>query len=77
MTILIGHGAVSATAPANTIASSEAAQRAGVDMVEFNVRPRGSRLLVAHFAPQARRRGCLTLVRPCITSRSRASRTSS
>ncbi len=61
MTILIGHGGASAIAPANTIASFEAARRAGVDMIEFDVRPRGSRLLVAHLAPQARRRGCLTL----------------
>ena len=61
MTILIGHGGAAAIAPANTIASFEAAWRAGVDMIEFDVRPRGSRLLVAHLAPQACRRGCLTL----------------
>ena len=61
MTILIGHGGASAIAPANTIASFEAARRAGVDMIEFDVRPRGSRMLVAHLAPQARRPGCLTL----------------
>ena len=61
MTILIGHGGASAIAPANTIASFEAARRAGVDMIEFDVRPRGSRLLVAHLAPQGRRRSCLTL----------------
>ena len=61
MAILIGHGGASAIAPANTIASFDAAQRAGVDMIEFDVRPRGSRLLVAHLAPQARRRGCLSL----------------
>ncbi|MGE5856980.1 MAG: glycerophosphodiester phosphodiesterase [Solirubrobacterales bacterium] len=61
MTILIGHGGASAIAPANTVASFEAAARAGVEMIEFDVRQRGSRLLVAHLAPQARRRGCLTL----------------
>lgn len=61
MTILIGHGGASAIAPANTIASFDAARRAGVDMIEFDVRPRGSKLLVAHLAPQALRRGCLTL----------------
>lgn len=61
MTILIGHGGASAIAPANTIASFEAARRAGADMIEFDVRPRGSRLLVAHLAPQARRPSCLTL----------------
>ncbi|MGA9370515.1 MAG: glycerophosphodiester phosphodiesterase [Solirubrobacterales bacterium] len=61
MTILIGHGGASAIAPANTIASFDAARRAGVDMIEFDVRPRGSQLLVAHLAPQARRRGCLSL----------------
>ena len=61
MTILIGHGGASAIAPANTVASFDAAQRAGIDMIEFDVRPRGSRLLVAHLAAQARRRGCLTL----------------
>jgi glycerophosphoryl diester phosphodiesterase len=61
MTMLIGHGGASAIAPANTIASFEAARRLGVDMIEFDVRARGSRLLVAHLAPQARRRSCLTL----------------
>ena len=61
MTILIGHGGASAIAPANTIASFEAARLADVDMIEFDVRPRGSQLMVAHLAPQARRRGCLTL----------------
>jgi glycerophosphoryl diester phosphodiesterase len=61
MTILIGHGGASAIAPANTIASFDAARRAGVDMIEFDVRPRGPRLVVAHLAPQARRRGCLTV----------------
>lgn len=61
MPILIGHGGASAIAPANTIASFEAARGAGVDMIEFDVRPRGSRLLVAHLAPQALRRDCLTL----------------
>ena len=61
MTILIGHGGAGAIAPANTIASFEAARQAGVDMIEFDVRPRGSRLLVAHLAPQALRPGCLTL----------------
>lgn len=61
MTILIGHGGASAVAPANTISSFEAARRAGVDMIEFDVRPRGSRLLVAHLAPQALRPGCLIL----------------
>ena len=61
MTLLIGHGGASAIAPANTIASFDAALHAGVDMIEFDVRPRGSLLLVAHLAPQARRRGCLTL----------------
>lgn len=61
MTLLIGHGGASAVAPANTLASFDAARHAGVDMIEFDVRPRGSRLLVAHLAPQARRRGCLTL----------------
>ena len=61
MTLLIGHGGASAIAPANTIESFDAARQAGVDMIEFDVRPRGSRLLVAHLAPQALRRGCLTL----------------
>jgi glycerophosphoryl diester phosphodiesterase len=61
MTILIGHGGAGALAPANTIASFDEALRVGVDMIEFDVRRRGSRLLVAHLAPQAHRRGCLTL----------------
>jgi glycerophosphoryl diester phosphodiesterase len=63
MTILIGHGGASAIAPANTLASFDAALQAGVDMIEFDVRARGEELVVAHLATQVRRRGCLTLDR--------------
>jgi glycerophosphoryl diester phosphodiesterase len=41
MTIPIGHGGASAIGPANTTASFDAALRAGVEMIEFDVRPRG------------------------------------
>jgi glycerophosphoryl diester phosphodiesterase len=61
MIILIGHGGASAIAEANTIASFDAARNAGVDVIEFDVRRVGPRLLVAHLATQGWRRGCLTL----------------
>jgi glycerophosphoryl diester phosphodiesterase len=34
----IGHGGASALAPANTLASFDAALEVGIDMVEFDVR---------------------------------------
>jgi glycerophosphoryl diester phosphodiesterase len=34
----IGHGGASALAPANTLASFEAAAAAGIDIAEFDVR---------------------------------------
>jgi glycerophosphoryl diester phosphodiesterase len=44
----IGHGGASALAPANTLASFEAAAEIGVDMVEFDVRAWRGELVLAH-----------------------------
>jgi len=51
----IGHGGASALAPANTLASFEAAHEVGVDMVEFDVRAWRGELVLAHTALHARR----------------------
>lgn len=52
----IGHGGASALAPANTLASFDAALHAGVDMVEFDVRACDGRLVLAHTVLHSRRR---------------------
>ena len=44
----IGHGGASALAPANTLASFDAALGVGVDMVEFDVREYRGELVLAH-----------------------------
>lgn len=44
----IGHGGASALAPANTLASFDAALEVGVDMVEFDVRAHRGELILAH-----------------------------
>jgi glycerophosphoryl diester phosphodiesterase len=44
----IGHGGASALAPANTLASFDAALSVGVDMVEFDIRPFRGELVLAH-----------------------------
>jgi glycerophosphoryl diester phosphodiesterase len=44
----IGHGGASALAPANTLASFDAALGVGVDMIEFDVRARRGELVLAH-----------------------------
>jgi glycerophosphoryl diester phosphodiesterase len=44
----IGHGGASALAPANTLASFDAALDVGVDMVEFDVRAYRGELILAH-----------------------------
>src|SRR5437660_4962311 len=51
----IGHGGASALAPANTLASFNAAVDVGVDMVEFDLRGRQGELILAHTALDARR----------------------
>jgi glycerophosphoryl diester phosphodiesterase len=53
----IGHGGASALAPANTLASFDAALEVGVDMVEFDVREWRGGLILAHTVLHARR-GC-------------------
>jgi glycerophosphoryl diester phosphodiesterase len=50
----IGHGGASALAPANTLASFDAALDVGVDMVEFDVRASGRELVLAHTMFDAR-----------------------
>ncbi|MBV9942924.1 MAG: glycerophosphodiester phosphodiesterase [Solirubrobacterales bacterium] len=51
----IGHGGASALAPANTLASFDAARDVGVDMVEFDVRAWDGDLVLAHTILHARR----------------------
>ncbi len=57
----IGHGGASALAPANTLASFDAAHEVGVDMVEFDVRAWNGELVLAHTIFHARRGGNLRL----------------
>lgn len=44
----IGHGGASALAPANTLASFDAALDVGIDMIEFDVRAYRGELVLAH-----------------------------
>jgi glycerophosphoryl diester phosphodiesterase len=57
----IGHGGASALAPANTLASFDAAREVGVDMVEFDVRAWKGELVLAHTIFHARRGGNVRL----------------
>jgi glycerophosphoryl diester phosphodiesterase len=57
----IGHGGASALAPANTLASFDAAREIGVDMVEFDVRAWDGELVLAHTIFHARRGGNVRL----------------
>jgi glycerophosphoryl diester phosphodiesterase len=57
----IGHGGASALAPANTLASFDAAQSVGIDMVEFDVRAWDGELVLAHTILHARRGGNVRL----------------
>src|SRR5436305_10290458 len=57
----IGHGGASALAPANTLASFDAAQKVGIDMVEFDVRAWEGELVLAHTILHARRGGNVRL----------------
>jgi len=50
----IGHGGASALAPANTLASFDAALAVGVDVVEFDVRGWRGELILAHTILHAR-----------------------
>ena len=58
----IGHGGASALAPANTLASFDAAREIGIDMVEFDVRAWDGELVLAHTILHARRGGNVRLV---------------
>jgi glycerophosphoryl diester phosphodiesterase len=57
----IGHGGASALAPANTLASFDAAHEIGIDMVEFDVRAWDGELVLAHTILHARRGGNVRL----------------
>jgi glycerophosphoryl diester phosphodiesterase len=57
----IGHGGASALAPANTLASFDAALEVGIDMVEFDVRQWRGELVLAHTVLHARRGGTVRL----------------
>ncbi len=57
----IGHGGASALAPANTLASFDAALQVGVDMVEFDVRQWRGELVLAHTVLHARRGAAIRL----------------
>jgi glycerophosphoryl diester phosphodiesterase len=57
----IGHGGASALAPANTLASFDAAAEVGVDMLEFDVRAWKGELVLAHTIFHARRGGNVRL----------------
>jgi glycerophosphoryl diester phosphodiesterase len=57
----IGHGGASALAPANTLASFDAAHEIGIDMVEFDVRAWNGELVLAHTVLHARRGGNVRL----------------
>jgi glycerophosphoryl diester phosphodiesterase len=57
----IGHGGASALAPANTLASFDAALEVGIDMVEFDVRACRGELILAHTVFDARLPGRLRL----------------
>lgn len=56
----IGHGGASALAPANTLASFDAAVELGIDMVEFDLRGCRGELVLAHTVWHARQ-GCVRL----------------
>jgi len=51
----IGHGGASVLAPANTLASFDAAHDVGIDTVEFDLRAWGGQLVLAHTLWHARR----------------------
>ncbi len=51
----IGHGGASALVPANTLASFDAAQEIGIDVIEFDVRAGSHGLVLAHTVLHARR----------------------
>jgi glycerophosphoryl diester phosphodiesterase len=57
----IGHGGASALAPANTLASFDAALEVGIDMIEFDVRACRGELVLAHTVFDARLPGRLRL----------------
>jgi glycerophosphoryl diester phosphodiesterase len=57
----IGHGGASALAPANTLASFDAAREVGVDVIEFDVRAGAGGLVLAHTLLDLRRGQALRL----------------
>jgi glycerophosphoryl diester phosphodiesterase len=59
--VRIGHGGASALAPANTLASFDAALDVGVDMIEFDVRASRGDLVLAHTVLHSRLGGGVRL----------------
>lgn len=59
----IGHGGASALVAANTLASFDAAQEIGVDVIEFDVRARKGELVLAHTVFHGRRGAVVRLDR--------------
>lgn len=59
----VGHGGASALAPANSLASFDAAADAGIDMIEFDVLPFRGELILAHTWLHARFARWVTLDR--------------
>jgi glycerophosphoryl diester phosphodiesterase len=57
----IGHGGASALAPANTLASFDAARAVGVERIEFDVRASRGQLVLAHTLFDARLPGRVRL----------------
>jgi len=57
----IGHGGASAVVTGNTLASFDAAQEIGIDVIEFDVRAAGGGLVLAHTVLHARRGGVVSL----------------
>ena len=57
----IGHGGAGALAPADTVASFDAAVAVGIDTVQFDVRERRSELVLAHTIFHAARCGNVLL----------------
>jgi glycerophosphoryl diester phosphodiesterase len=57
----VGHGGASALVRGNTLESFDLALELGVDMIEFDVRPCRSSLLLAHTRLDRYRSGCVSL----------------
>ena len=59
--LAVGHGGAGALVPGNTLESFDVALELGVDMIEFDVRASGGRLVLAHYPWDPARKRCPTL----------------